>query len=133
MVLLRNRGKFDLRRLFIMSARNPKAVGFALVDGGQQPFDQHDVEDRTPADCRPGLARRGLRQVRQALLDAGLFAAEADSLLKIWQKRLLEAEGVTVFHLLPVAEYDRLLPLSILPAPATRPVRRHRSAPARGD
>jgi hypothetical protein len=43
--------------------------------------------------------------------------------LKIWRKRLLEAEGVTVFHILPQAEYDRMLRLDVLPAPAARPVR----------
>jgi hypothetical protein len=47
--------------------------------------------------------------------EAGLFEPEADSLLKIWAKRLLEA--------LPAAEYDRMLQLEILPVPAARPVR----------
>ena len=56
-------------------------------------------------------------------LDAGLFAAEADSLLKIWQKKLLLADGVTAFHLLPATEYDRMLALEIAPAPAVKPVR----------
>src|SRR5262249_9420162 len=49
--------------------------------------------------------------------------AEADALLKIWHRRLLEADGVTVFHILPPEEYDRMLPLQVLPAPAERPVR----------
>src|SRR5262249_11819365 len=65
----------------------------------------------------------GTKQVRQALVDAGLFEAEADSLLKIWNKGLLEADGVTAFHILPVEEYDRMLPLDIMPAPAAKPVR----------
>src|SRR5262249_28061179 len=41
----------------------------------------------------------------------------------IWRGLFFEAEGVTVFHILPAAEYDRMLPLSVLPSPAARPVR----------
>src|SRR5207253_5011731 len=65
----------------------------------------------------------GVKQLRKALLDAGLFEPEADSLIKIWQKRLLESDGLVAFHILPVSEYDRMLPLDILPAPAAKPVR----------
>jgi hypothetical protein len=50
-------------------------------------------------------------------------AYEADALLKIWYKRLFQAEGVTAFHILPGAEYDRMLPLAITPEPAAKPVR----------
>ena len=60
----------------------------------------------------------GKQQIRQALLDAGLFAPEADSLLTIWHKAFLEADGITAFHLLPASEYERMLPLEIQPAPA---------------
>ena len=35
----------------------------------------------------------------------------------------MQAEGVTAFHILPAAEYDRMLPLTVLPEPVEKPVR----------
>jgi hypothetical protein len=123
-LVLRNRAHFDLTRLFVVDRRAPGAVGFAFVDGRTQPFKAGAALKIEPRMIAPNdWPARGRKEVRQALMDAGLFAAEADALLKIWQARLLEADGVTVFHLLPAREYDRMLPLDILPAPATKPVR----------
>jgi hypothetical protein len=121
---LRNRAGFDLARLFVVDRRVKGAVGFAFVDGKKQTFKAGATLTIEPRKIAPGdWPAVGKKQVRQALLDAGLFGAEADALLKIWQTRLLEAAGVTVFHILPAGEYDRMLPLDILPAPATKPVR----------
>jgi hypothetical protein len=121
---LRNLAKFDIARLFVVDRRAKGTVGFAFVDGKKQPFKAGTSLKIEPkqivAEDWPLV---GLKQVRQALLDAGLFEAEADSLLKIWGKQLLQADGVTAFHLLPASEYDRMLPLDIQPAPATRPTR----------
>jgi hypothetical protein len=122
-VVLRNRANFDIARLFVVDRRVRGTVGFAVV-GGKQPFRAGTVRTVEPrAVGARDWPAAGRRQVRQALLDAGLFEAEADSLLEIWHRRLLEADGVTVFYLLPSREYDRMLPLDILPAPAARPVR----------
>jgi hypothetical protein len=120
---LRNRAKFDMTRLFVVDRRDKGAVRFAAV-GGTQPFKASSTLaiEPTPVAAADWPAF-GIKSVRQALLDAGLFQAEADSLLKIYQKHLLEAEGVTVFHILPGAEYNRMLPLSVLPPPAAPPVR----------
>ena len=54
-------------------------------------------------------------QVRAALIAAGLFDAEADSLLRIWDSGFFNAEGLTAFYITPRSEYDRMLPLKILP------------------
>jgi RNA polymerase sigma factor (sigma-70 family) len=122
-VVLRNRARFDIPRLFVVDRRVKGGVGFAEV-GGEKPFQAGTALRVEPAAVAAAdWPAAGLKRVRQALCDAGLFAAEADALLKIWRGQLFEAEGVTVFHLLPAAEYDRMLPLSILPAPAARPVR----------
>ena len=51
------------------------------------------------------------------LVKAGLFAAEANSVLAIWKKGFFEHPGVTAICLLPQSEYDRMLPLSITPKP----------------
>jgi hypothetical protein len=123
-VTLRNRAAFDLGRLFVVDRRAKGTVGFAVVSGSKRPFKAGTtltIEPTVvPAGDWPAAASK---EVRLALRDAGLFEAEVDSLLRIWQKRLLEAEGVTAFHVLPRAEYDRMLRLDVLPAPAVKPVR----------
>ena len=123
-VTLRNQAKFDMAHLFVVDRRQKDSVRFAFVDASRPPFKagtsmKFDTQ-LVPAKDWPAA---GIKQVRLSLLEAGLFDAEADSLLKIWQKGFFEADGVTVFHILPVSEYDRMLPLEIRPAPVARPVR----------
>lgn len=123
-ITLSNRAKFDIRRLFVVDRRSKAAVGFAQIDGAQQSFKSGTsltVELKTVVES--DWPATGRKQLRRALLDVGLYEPEADSLLTIWQKRLLEADGVTVFHILPATEYDRQLPLKITPAPAAPPIR----------
>jgi RNA polymerase sigma factor (sigma-70 family) len=122
-LVLRNRARFDLARLFVVDRRARGVVRFAAV-GGEKPLKAGTAQRIEPAPVAAAdWPAVGVKRVRRALLDAGLFAGEADALLKIWRERLFEADGVTVFHILPAAEYDRMLPLSVLPAPAVRPVR----------
>jgi hypothetical protein len=123
-VTLRNLAKFDLTRLFVVDRREKGRVRFAIIDGAKQALAAStarrlDLQAVGDTDW-PAL---GKKQIRQALLDAGLFEAEADSLLTIWHKHLFEAEGITALHILPVSEYDRMLPLDVQPAPAAKPVR----------
>jgi hypothetical protein len=123
-LIMRNRAKFDVAPLFVVDRRAKDTVGFAFMDANKQPF---KAGTNMKIEFRPIQAKdwpfTGVKQVRQALLDAGLSEPEADSLLKIWANRLLHADGVTVFHILPASEYDRMLPLDISPAPFARPVR----------
>ncbi len=122
-VTLHNRANFNVARLFVVDRRTKGAVRFASV-GDEMPLKAGaHMKIAPPRVAAADWPAAGAKQVRQALLNAGLFAPEADALLTIWQERLLEAEGVTVFHILPAAEYDRMLPLSILPAPAAAPIR----------
>ncbi len=119
---LRNRAKFDLGPLFVVDRRAKGGAAVVTVGGKDDPFRAGQARVVTPQRVADWPAA-GVKAVRQALCDAGLFGPEADALLTIWQKRLFEAEGVTAFHLLPAAEYDRMLPLIVLPAPPRRPVR----------
>jgi hypothetical protein len=122
-ITLRNRAKFDMTRLFVVDRRDKAAVRFAAV-GGTLPFKAGTTRAIEPIPVAAAdWPAVGVKAVRQALLDAGLFPAETDGLLNIYQKQLLDADGVTAFHILPVAEYNRMLPLSVFPSPAVAPVR----------
>ena len=123
-VTLRNLAKFDIARLFVVDRRAKERVGFAFADATQQALEAGktralELKAVAAADW-PGAAKK---QIRQALLDTGLFAAEADSLLKIWHKGFLENDGITAFHILPSSEYDRRVRWRAALAPAAKPVR----------
>ncbi|MBI5726140.1 MAG: hypothetical protein HZA50_19430 [Planctomycetes bacterium] len=116
--VLCNTGKADIQNLFVIDRRNwqkDKPVRFAQI-GRLDAGGEIKVEfEEQPAKDWPAGA---VKKVRQVLIDAGLFEEEADSMLKIWEKGLFARDGLTAFYVLPRAEYDRLLPLKIEPAPS---------------
>jgi hypothetical protein len=119
-VTLHSFAQFDIARVFVVDRRTKDVISFSSAAPIGAGALIKVVPSRIPATDWPAA---GLKSVRQSLLDAGLFAPEADALLAIWRKRFFETDGLTVFYLLPAAEYDRMLPLSILPVPAGAPVR----------
>src|SRR5207248_4304551 len=86
-ITLRNRAKFDIARFFVVDRRDKDTVGFVSLKEGKLPFKGGAVENMafTPVAAKD-WPEAGTKEVRQALLDAGLFEPEADSLLKIWRK-----------------------------------------------
>ncbi len=123
-VTLRNRANFRIPHVFVVDRRNPGKVGFAWLDGKEKTFPGGATVTLPLREIAQGdWPQTGIQQVKQALLDAGLFEAESDALLKIWREGFFESEGLTVFHILPPEEYDRMLPLTIVPAPAGKPTR----------
>ena len=57
------------------------------------------------------------QQMRKSLIAAGLYASEADAMLKTWDDSWFAEQGVRVLYLLPRPWADRVLPLSLIPAP----------------
>jgi hypothetical protein len=120
-VTVKNQATFALEDLFVIDRRHRRADAAPLA--AAMPADPLAAGQQVELKLEPATPERLRTRVRQALLRRGLFEAEADSLLKIWHKGFFENEGLTVLSLLPQAEYDRMLPLEITPAPAARPVR----------
>jgi len=117
-VTVRNSARFPLAGLFVIDrrqARQGKAAGFAHHVGPIAPGETAKISLRRvpPAD----LPAKAAAPIRQALTAAGLYADEADGLLKIWRKGFFERPGLTALYLLPRAEYDRMLPLAVTPKP----------------
>jgi hypothetical protein len=55
-------------------------------------------------------------QLVQMLTTAGLYRKEADAMVDTWRDSWFE-EGTRVFYMVPSATLDRILPLTISPAP----------------
>jgi len=54
--------------------------------------------------------------LKSMILSAGMYEREADAMLATWEDSWFE-EGTRVFYLLPQSAVDKILPLSIEPAP----------------
>jgi hypothetical protein len=72
--------------------------------------------ERTPGDSilRSEKSRQALLL---ALQKAGLYADEALSMLNTWEHGYLKVPGLRMLYILPRAEVDQVLPLSMIPAP----------------
>ncbi len=56
-------------------------------------------------------------QMRKSLIAAGLYAQEADAMLNTWDDSWFSEQGVRVLYVPPWQWADRVLPLSLNPAP----------------
>jgi hypothetical protein len=61
------------------------------------------------------------KEMRAALIANGLFADEADALLRTWEISYFKSRGLRLFYVCPPSEIERLLPLHIsVPCDITR-------------
>lgn len=66
----------------------------------------------------PGITpERVIRNFKSSLIGAGLYADEAEAMLKTWQQSYFETPGVKVFWIVPQEITDTLLPLEMKPLP----------------
>ena len=96
------------------------AIPYAVV---YQKQEGRDAETWELIGLAPGESRvvptLGVGKIRfhHALTDAGLTTAEASAMLATWQESYFDAPGLRVFWIVPRAFTDRILPISITPAP----------------
>lgn len=108
---LENRGSEPLGRLFIYRNRDGHAVfeEIAGLAGGQ------NIKRSVGAgESGELLASR----LVSALIDAGLFAEEAEAMVDTWRNDWLGDRGLRVLYLLSQKWTDETLPLKISPAPS---------------
>jgi len=58
--------------------------------------------------------------LRQALVEEGLYAKEADAMLQTWWRSYFEKPGLRVFWVVPEEATESILPLQVSPAPGER-------------
>ncbi len=107
-VTLRNSGKDQIAQLIVFENRDGK-LGFQTV---------RNFSGETTIE-RPALnkgAHEVIKQLRIALIEAGLYDKEADAMIKTWRNSWFEA-GMRVFYILPRPATDAVLPITIDPRP----------------
>jgi hypothetical protein len=112
-VTLQNTAAFPLAPVFVIDRRGTttRFTRVAAIAPGES------AKVTPAAVATTDWPKAGETAVADALRAAGLFPDEAASLLTIWRDGFFQRPGLTVFYLLPQAEYDRLLPLTITPKP----------------
>ena len=111
---IKNTGTFDIPDLFVVDRRGGYAwYEHRTVKAGEEMKIGLVVNARRHLD--PATTARG--DLKSALLQAGLFETEAESLLTIWSPAFFAAPGISVFYVLPRSEYDRMLKLDVSPLP----------------
>lgn len=97
----------------------PRAILFENK-AGQVGFSLLNINRLETTAERPTLGKQitDLRQeLKTILMSEGLFEKEADAMLNTWRDSWFE-EGLRLFYILPRADTDRILPLTIEPQPA---------------
>jgi hypothetical protein len=107
-VALRNPGKDAIAKLIVFENRDGK-IGFQTVDN----FSGMTTVDRPVIDKNVDAV---IKELRQALVSAGLYDKEADAMIKTWRNSWFEA-GMRVFYILPRPATDVVLPITIDPRP----------------
>jgi hypothetical protein len=114
-VRLTNRAAHPIYDVTVVDRRTPDRVRFARLarlDAGAKDA----VLELTETD-EAAWRKTAETTLSKQLVDAGLSAPEARSLIELWKAELLYAGGVTLFYRLPQEEYERCLPLKMTPKP----------------
>ena len=114
---LTNTGPEPLGQLFIHEVREGLArlgVLSGIAPGGKQTFAFSAKDEPVQlAKTRADLAA----QMQTALVAAGLYEREAAAMVKTWDDAWFAEPGLRVLYVLPRAWADRVLPLTLEPAP----------------
>ena len=114
---LANTGVEPLGSLFVYEVRNSVArlgVIPALASGTPQTFSFPENSEAAPlAKIRIELAAK----MQRALVAAGLYEREAAAMVKTWDDAWFAEPGLRVLYVLPRKWADRVLPLTLDPAP----------------
>jgi hypothetical protein len=107
-VALKNLGKDEIAHVIVFENRGGQ-IGYRLSDGLTGESKQARPELDKSIDSL-------VRELKRMLVAAGLYAKEADAMIKTWRDNWFEA-GLRVFYILPRRTTDAVLPVTIEPRP----------------
>ena len=113
-ILLLNTSTETLRDLFLVQVRDGEMAVSEVEDIAAQSASTGEIGRAQPlATARKELAAK----MREALTRAGLFEDEAAAMVKTWDDSWFSENGTRILYILPTAWADRVLPLTLTPAP----------------
>jgi hypothetical protein len=111
-----NSGSEPLEHLFVLSMQDG-AAGFNYVESlnaGQQRSVVLSLKDQ---GSREQVMAALSRKMAESLVHEGLYKREAVAMVNTWKDSWFAEDGVRVLYVLPRAWTDRILPLTLDPAP----------------
>ncbi len=108
---LRNTGADDISRVWVYEKSLNEEAAFHFWTGSLAAGAEQSVP------LRPGMAFRWKSGFGASLILAGLTTDEASAMLATWKESYFDVPGLRVFWIVPRAFTDRILPLTITPAP----------------
>lgn len=122
-LLVANRGKVPISRYWVLQRTSEPKSGVGVDQwfasaGALKPGEigRHDIGYGGGGMTASSSTVRE-QDMPAALMEAGLTAKEAAAMLATWKESYFDAPGLRVFWIVPRAFTDRILPISITPAP----------------
>lgn len=114
-VRVTNSGPQPIRSLFLIDVQGPR-YETKIRRAHRSEIKANEVVTLTPASEPIAIAELQ-REVHRALVAEGLFKKEATAMVNTWSDSWFHEPGLRLFFIVPQALTDRVLPLTIDPAP----------------
>ena len=85
--------------------------------GGLASGAQLDIAESALTNTAGGFPAPIYQSMKSGLTATGLLVSEADAMIQTWWTSYFERDGLRVFWIVPAATTDRILPLTVTPAP----------------
>lgn len=115
-VSLTARSAEQISDVFVVTVRNGM-MRFQKVDAAVSNVAVAIDVNTQPFGALRDVRQRAMHDMAAALVEQGLYAKEAQAMVKTWQDQWFEEEGTRVLYLLPRAWTDRTLQLRVSPQP----------------
>jgi hypothetical protein len=114
---LANAGRETLRHVFVLQLRDGTGNFHYVnrIDPGEQ--ETVGLTPRSPMNPIEKVSHQLGQRIAESLVKEGLYQREATAMVNTWKDSWFEQEGVRVLYVLPREWTDRVLPLTLKPAP----------------
>jgi hypothetical protein len=115
-LMIENKGTEELSHLFVIHVGDQSASYkhfTSLPPNAKRPAGLSDAFAQTFPNFSDALAK----ELQSTLVGEGLFPKEAAAMVKTWKDAWLSEKGDRVLYMLPRAWTDRILPITVNPAP----------------
>jgi hypothetical protein len=115
-LMLYNRTGGTIPYLLVFERRNGQ-VRWHASDGGLSRNDLMGVPESTLKPESAEFPVAIYQSLKMGLTQSGLLESEADAMIQTWWTSYFESEGLRVFWILPASTTERILPITVTPAP----------------
>jgi len=116
-ITLANDGADPIRHLFVVHVREGRAEFTYLPDLPARGSVSVERPISPKAGNVAGMLKTLMPLMEEKLVAEGLYAKEAEAMVRTWERSYFHAEGLRVLYVVPERVTHELLPIAISPAP----------------